>query len=165
MWCKVLSLVVVSAFASSVQSQDRQVLPAMTRTGVPSNEYADAHSSPRTDPQPGAVTETVYLRRELLARMGAIDSMRIVMHAREPASDLAGQLASLLSALGAKQVERRLVDVTPASPQVRYFHPADRKAGQVVADALGLVFDEVAVRDFVSYQPAPDAGLIEVWLQ
>ncbi|NND92801.1 MAG: hypothetical protein HKN42_18240 [Granulosicoccus sp.] len=104
-------------------------------------------------------------RMELMNRIKAIDASRIVIHVREPSERLGSQLASLLSALGANRVERRVVDEVPLSNQVRYFHLVDREAGEVVSDALGLVFDEVALREFTDYQPAPSPGLIEIWVR
>lgn len=113
----------------------------------------------------GVIRESVTPQQELLSRMEEIGSVRIVMHALQPADHLADQLSSLLAALGVAQVERRVVDEVPRSNQVRYYHSADREAGQVVGDALALVFDDVAVRDFGDYQPMPAEGLIEVWLR
>ena len=113
----------------------------------------------------GIIRESVTPQQELLSRVEGIGSVRIVMHALQPADHLADQLSSLLAALGVAQVERRVVDEVPRSNQVRYYHSADREAGQVVGDALALVFDDVAVRDFGDYQPMPAEGLIEVWLR
>lgn len=109
--------------------------------------------------------EVVTPEEELLGRMETVDSVRIVMHALAPADRLSNQVSSLLSALGATQVEQRIVAEVPEHNQVRYYHPADREAGQVVGDALSLVFDDVAVRDFGDYQPVPSEGLIEIWLR
>lgn len=113
----------------------------------------------------GIIRETVTPQQELLSRMQEIGSVRVVMHALQPADHLADQLGSLLAALGVAQIEQRVVDEVPQSNQVRYYHSADREAGQVVGDALALVFDDVAVRDFGDYQPMPAEGLIEVWLR
>ncbi len=109
--------------------------------------------------------QSVTPEEELLGRIQGMGPVRIVMHSLEPADRLAGQLSSLLAALGLSQIEQRIVEAVPESNQVRYYHSADRQAGQVVGDALGLVFDEVAVRDFQGYQPVPSEGLIEVWLR
>lgn len=111
------------------------------------------------------VRESVTAREELLGKVEAIDSMRVVMHAREPSDRLAIQLESLLTALGVPSVERRIVDQVPESNQIRYYHESDREAGAVMGEALSLVFDEVAVRDFVDYVPSPSRGLIEIWLR
>lgn len=114
---------------------------------------------------PQTKKESVTLRQELLARMDTVEeSMHIVLHAREQASRLASQLSSLLSALGATRIEQRIVDVVPDDNQVRYYHSSDSMAGRVVGEALGLVFDDVEVRDFAGYEPSPAKGLIEIWL-
>ena len=116
--------------------------------------------------QPDAyVEQTVTPEQELIAKLESMKSMRIVMHAKEPAQKLADQLQSLLTAMGVSEVEKRIVDEVPNSNQVRYYHPADKEAGQVVGEALSLVFDDVAVRNFEDYQPAPADGLIEIWLR
>ncbi|MGQ7843043.1 hypothetical protein ACUNV4_01105 [Granulosicoccus sp. 3-233] len=119
----------------------------------------------RRDQAGEIVRESVTPEQDLLGKMQDIGTVRVVVHALEPADHLAGQLSSLLQALGVSQVERRLVDAVPDRNQVRYYHSADRQAGQAVGDALGLVFDDVAVRDFADYQPVPSEGLIEIWLR
>ena len=105
------------------------------------------------------------LKLELIDRLESIKSMRIVMHAQKPAQKLADHLQSLLNIMGAAEVEKRIVDKTPDSNQVRYYHPADKEAGQVVQEALSPVLGEVAVRSFEDYEPAPADGLIEIWLR
>ena len=128
--------------------------------------FATAAEEPAGDNQPDAfVEQTITPEQELITKLKSMKSMRIVMHAKEPAQRLADQLQSLLSAMGVTEVEKRIVDEVPDSNQVRYYHPADKEAGQVVGEALSLVFDEVAVRNFEDYQPAPADGLIEIWLR
>ena len=147
---------------SSVRSSFVAALLVATVLVAPS----DAADTNEGALQGGAIAkETVIPEQVLLDRMEEVGSVRIVMHAREPADRLADQLSSLLSSLGAASVERRTVDEVPESNQVRFYYSADREAGQVVGDALELVFDEVAVRDFGDYQPAPSQGLIEIWLR
>ncbi|ASJ70784.1 hypothetical protein [Granulosicoccus antarcticus] len=102
---------------------------------------------------------------ELITRLGAVNSARIVMHATESTARLAGQISTLFSALGADQVQQRIVDTVPEHNQIRYYHPADREAGQVVGDVMRLVFDDISIEDFEDYQPSPSEGLIEIWLR
>ena len=128
--------------------------------------FATGAEDPAGDNQPDAyVEQAITPEQELITKLESMKSMRIVMHAREPAQRLADQLQSLLSAMGVTEIEKRIVDEVPDSNQVRYYHPADKEAGQVVGEALSLVFDEVAVRNFEDYQPAPADGLIEIWLR
>ncbi len=53
----------------------------------------------------------------------------------------------------------RTAPITISEDQVRYFHAADREA----AEKLAAQFSAGA-RDFTSYRPRPDRGLLEVWL-
>ena len=122
------------------------------------------HSEVENPPEASA-EEIITPEQELIEKLEGMESVRIVMHAKEPAKRLADQLELLLTALGADGIEKRIVDDAPDYNQVRYFHPADKEAGQAVGEALSLVFDEVAVRSFEDYQPAPSDGLIEIWLR
>ena len=117
------------------------------------------------NPPDSSASQIITPKQELMMKMEGMKSVRIVMHANEPSQRLADQLQELLTALGAKGVEMRIVDDVPNSNQVRYYHAADKEAGQVVGEALSLVFDEVAVRNFEDYQPSPSDGLIEIWLR
>ena len=128
--------------------------------------FATAAEDPPGDNPPDAyVKQTITPEQELITKLESMKSMRVVMHAKEPAQKLADQLQSLLTAMGVTEVEKRIVDEVPDNNQVRYYHPADKEAGQVVGEALSLIFDEVAVRNFEDYQPAPADGLIEIWLR
>jgi len=109
-------------------------------------------------------TEWTTIELELIDRINAMGSKRIVLHAPEPARRLAEQLKSLMSSLGIGNIEVRCVDQVPDRPEVRYYHGSDTQAGNVVAEVLALVFDQVGARDFQDYHPAPAEGLIEIWL-
>ncbi|MFK8081947.1 MAG: hypothetical protein AB8B97_16800 [Granulosicoccus sp.] len=133
-------------------------------TGL-SNTLGFSQETVATDSTEQAIKrEAAVIEAKLLDRIEAIDSMRVVLHAQDPAARLAIQLESLLSSLGIRNVEVRYVDKVPEAVQVRFYHEVDGKAGQVMADVMSLVFDEVAARDFNNYQPSPSQGLIEVWL-
>ncbi len=151
--------------SSSCRPPARVLCGALLSTVLTGPSWAEETQGEAVVPTDGIMRESVTPQQELLSRMEEIGSVRIVMHALQPADHLADQLSSLLAALGVAQVERRVVDEVPQSNQVRYYHSADREAGQVVGDALALVFDDVAVRDFGDYQPMPAEGLIEVWLR
>ncbi|MFZ1727574.1 MAG: hypothetical protein WBO29_00360 [Albidovulum sp.] len=46
-----------------------------------------------------------------------------------------------------------------SSNQVRYFHPKDAEAAQILAEEIGGL-----ARDFTAFRPSPPVGNIEVWL-
>lgn len=54
---------------------------------------------------------------------------------------------------------REPVTFKVSATNVRYFHEADRAAAADVAERLSA-----RLRDFTSFEPAPDPGTIEVWL-
>lgn len=130
------------------------ILPLVAVTVLSFGQRADAYDVIDAEQQ-----------AELVSRIDAVHSARIVMHATESTARLAGQLSTLLTAMGADQVEQRIVDTVPDSNQIRYYHAADREAGQVVGDVMRLVFDDIAIRDFESFQPSPSEGLVEIWLR
>lgn len=109
-------------------------------------------------------SEGVAVEQALLNRIDDIDIKRVVVHANEQHMRLARQLDSLMSSLGISNVEVRTIDSVPDEVQVRYFYVVDFPAADVLVDVLMMVFDEVSLRDFQNYEPAPAQGLIEVWL-
>lgn len=110
------------------------------------------------------VDEQVTVDPEMLVQLQSIARARIVLHALEQQSQLASQISRLLAALGAEQVEQRLVSQSPEDQEVRYFHSTDRSAAILVHGALALVFTGIEVRDFTHFTPSPHQKLIEVWL-
>jgi len=110
-------------------------------------------------------SEPVTASETLLGRIGNLHSIRVVIHARKPAVKLATQISSLLASFGVGQTEHRIVEAVPNDNQVRYYHEADREAGQIIGDVLALISDDVAVRNFQSYTPPPTEGLVEIWLR
>jgi hypothetical protein len=50
--------------------------------------------------------------------------------------------------------------VTIRQTQVRYYHPEDAAAADLVAAAVGG-----PARDFTDFRPQPPAGTVEVWLE
>jgi hypothetical protein len=71
-----------------------------------------------------------------------------------------------LAAAGVTDVNGRQVSLSISSPNVRYFHDADRKAAEGVAATLSEALGGVAVetRSFTDFRPLPEAGHVEVWL-
>jgi hypothetical protein len=49
---------------------------------------------------------------------------------------------------------------TISRTNVRYFHERDAQAARALASAIGGKF-----RDFTSFEPSPDPGVIEIWLE
>ena len=90
---------------------------------------------------------------------------RVVVHAVRENAELAETVIRLLRSLGADDVERRVVERTPSSDEVRYFQGVDAAMAADVAAELEDVFDAVRVRDFTHYRPSPSSGLLELWLR
>jgi hypothetical protein len=77
------------------------------------------------------------------------------------AASLVEREASLVAeATGLSTSVKEPVSFTISSSNVRYFHPEDREAAAAVAEALSA-----RLRDFTDFEPAPDVGTIEVWLE
>ncbi len=53
----------------------------------------------------------------------------------------------------------RKVEFNIRNTNVRFFHPQDREAAQLVSDAIGGI-----ARDFTDFRPSPPFGTVEVWL-
>ena len=90
---------------------------------------------------------------------------RIVVHGEPPAERLVAVIGSMLERLGASRVERRVVETSATTDQVRYFRPEDAAKASSLASVLEPVFGEVRVRDLTAYRPAPPEGSLEVWLR
>jgi hypothetical protein len=59
----------------------------------------------------------------------------------------------------------REVGFSIRSPNVRYYHEEDRRAAIEVADLLtSALGDDAEARDFTDYEPSPERGLIEIWI-
>ena len=99
--------------------------------------------------------------------IGATTPGHVVLHTRDFGDTLPASLEQILRTLvpAPERVETRFVDLAVAADQVRYFHAGDAPLARAVAERLGTVFDEVAVRDFGHYRPRPPAGLVEVWIR
>jgi hypothetical protein len=85
---------------------------------------------------------------------------RIVVNIPENVSP--DRYENALAMLDASAFSADVIGTTPfniSTTHVRYYHVADRGA----AEALAGVFDAKA-RDFTSYLPSPDKGLLELWV-
>lgn len=126
--------------------------------------FSQQEPAATVDSSDSSEQDGIVVEQELLDRIASTEGKRIVMHLEKSNSRLAEQLSSLMSSLGIDAVESRFVRQVPDEVQVRVFYPADEQAGNMVADVLSLIFDEIALVEFQNYQPPPEVGLIEVWL-
>jgi hypothetical protein len=87
----------------------------------------------------------------------------VLVHVLVPA-DGAAQTAETLSeavaALGYTRREPAPVSITIRQTQVRFYHPEDAEAAQLVAETVGG-----PARDFTAFRPSPPEGTIEVWIE
>lgn len=84
----------------------------------------------------------------------------VILHAPAGVADaaLAGTVGRLAAA-GVPVGEPSRVGFTISESNVRYFHAADAEVAAAIAAEVGA-----RLRDFTSFDPAPPAGTIEVWL-
>ncbi|MEM9031175.1 MAG: hypothetical protein AAGB18_00895 [Pseudomonadota bacterium] len=88
-------------------------------------------------------------------------AVQVVLNAPASVTEdgLSGAAASVAAATGFTTETRPLVDFSISSSNVRYFHAEDREAAAAVATELSA-----RLRDFTGFTPAPEPGIIEVWL-
>ena len=89
----------------------------------------------------------------------------ILVHGEPAAERLSEVVEALLRRQGAETVERRPVEISAATDQVRYFHARDAASAAALAGALEPVFGDVRVRDLTAYRPPPPPGSLEIWLR
>jgi hypothetical protein len=73
------------------------------------------------------------------------------------------RIAATLIENGFHHLSFRPVSQAPDAAQARFFHPRDRDAAEAVGRALGEAAG-VATADFTHYAPAPEQGLVELWV-
>ena len=131
-------------------------VPALEMPAIPGADRALATIP--APPSPPAVSET--------ALSGAARGASIVLHHPPDAEGRAEVAQRALELAGADDVVMREVALSISSPNVRYFHEEDWQAAVEVSDLLtaALEGDDAAARDFTGYEPAPDRGLIEIWI-
>ena len=114
---------------------------------MPGVQVADV--LPGETPPPDLLTPSIVQVRNL----------RVVLNA--PRTVTNGRLTDVVEALNSGGVipDARRVNLTIRRANVRYFHPEDSEAAEVIASAIGA-----DVRDFTDFEPKPDDALIEVWL-
>ena len=98
------------------------------------------------------------------ARASAVETARVFLHFPPAADDAAEAAVAALRAAGVSEATLVPGRVAVGSSNVRYFHEADREAAVAVAKLVapsGGAAPET--RDFTSFRPQPDAGLLEVW--
>ncbi|OYX42334.1 MAG: hypothetical protein B7Z02_12395 [Rhodobacterales bacterium 32-67-9] len=84
----------------------------------------------------------------------------VVLHAPAGVADATlVETVDKLVAVGVPVGEPSRVGFTISESNVRYFHAADAEAAAAIATEVGA-----RLRDFTSFDPAPPAGTIEVWL-
>jgi hypothetical protein len=89
---------------------------------------------------------------------------RVMLHYPRGADGNTDAAVAALSEAGAS------TNVIPAgfaisATNVRYYHASDLDAAEAVAELLSnLEGMSVEARDFTSYRPSPDPGMVEVWL-
>jgi hypothetical protein len=69
------------------------------------------------------------------------------------------KLSETLTDTGFTVSEPILFSFKVSKNHVRYYHPSDAEAAQILADEIGG-----PARDFTSFRPSPPTGKIEIWL-
>jgi len=104
--------------------------------------------SPRPMPRPGEDQAAVS------------GPARVVIHAPNTIADTdVSAFAQGVEGAGFRVATTGRPGVTVATNHVRFYHEADRATAERLAGLIGA-----APRDFTEYQPAPEAGLVELWL-
>jgi hypothetical protein len=149
--------------------------------GDEAGETADADAN-APDPQPGPVAQLpaagveapeptdpvdteAGVPGETAAGEAAPDAAplaagRVVVHApRSVAGDVRRDAVEMLREGHWPVDEPRTSPFTIRETHVRFYHPEDRAAAEVLAAQFSA-----EARDFTAYSPRPEAGLLEVWL-
>jgi nicotinate-nucleotide--dimethylbenzimidazole phosphoribosyltransferase len=83
-----------------------------------------------------------------------------ILAPRDTAPERVAEAAGTIGGLGYTSREPAEVGVTIRQTQVRYYHPEDAAAAELVAAAVGGT-----ARDFTDFRPQPPDGTVEVWLE
>ena len=112
-----------------------------------------------TQPQGDAAAEAAASEEAVARPLPAGSDVRVILHApRSVPDERVGLLADALGEAGVN-AEVRAVNMTITRDNVRFYHPEDREAASVVAQAM-----DADLRDFTDFTPSPPDGLIEVWV-
>lgn len=85
---------------------------------------------------------------------------RIVLHAPVGVSDdRLGETMERLNSAGFILDDQRRTELAISQSNVRYFYAEDAEAAAILADSIGAVS-----RDFTSFSPLPENGMLEIWL-
>lgn len=138
----------------------RSVEPA----SPPAPETTPAASvSPRLS-APAAAPRRSVPKAIAAGRARTLAQARVVIHYPERGGyERSEELARLLRALGAGEVETRPVRYPVERQSIRYFHAADRNVSGDIGDLIGGG-GRATVADFTFFRPLPRNGTIEVWL-
>ena len=138
---------------------------AAAATGEPDAEpVAEAAAPPPDPPQPPDVAEATVPDAaggdapEEVPTGGA--GLLHVHAAPRVTSEELAEVVAVLSGAGFAVAETRRVDFRISQTNVRYFHEEDAEVAAGVAQTVSGV-----ARDFTDYEPSPDPGTIEVWLE
>lgn len=157
---------VIAAPPAPVLASDPAPVADLAPT-VPTAELAAAAAQPSTQtiamrgpmPTPRPTPEAA----ETAPRLQAVRPWIVVHHGPAiPAEDI-DRIATVLIEQGFHHLSFRPVAQAPDVAQARFFHPQDRDAAEAVGRALGDIAG-VATADFTHFAPAPDAGLVELWV-
>jgi hypothetical protein len=83
-----------------------------------------------------------------------------ILAPRDTAPERVAEAAGTVGGLGYASRGPAEVGVTIRQTQVRYYHPEDAVAAELVAAAVGGT-----ARDFTDFRPQPPEGTVEVWLE
>ena len=109
----------------------------------PEPEVAVAEPAPEALPPPRAEAVLVH-----------------ILAPRDTPADRVAETVGTVDGLGYTSRAPAEVGVTIRQTQVRYYHPEDAAAADLVAAAVGG-----PARDFTDFRPQPPAGTVEVWLE
>lgn len=77
----------------------------------------------------------------------------------------AEEVIAALAAAGVEPQGRARVPVTIATPNIRFYHPADAAAARSLAATIeAATGTAIAARDFTGHRPRPREGTVEIWL-
>lgn len=141
--------------------------PALPAPSAPNEQLVPVLSGPGVEvapPAPAAVAAdpiVLSLVEPVAPTDEAIGGAVVYLHAAatsDPA-ELETALALVAAETGYPTKTTPPFDFKISQTQVRYFHEADRAAAEVVANAMSA-----RLRSFLSFNPKPDPGTVELWL-
>ncbi len=118
--------------------------PAVEAAAEPAEEPAEVAEAAAESPAPPRVDAVLVS----------------ILAPRDTAPERVAEAAGTIGGLGYTSREPAEVGVTIRQTQVRYYHPEDAAAAELVAAAVGGT-----ARDFTDFRPQPPDGTVEVWLE